>query len=125
MELGISVEVLFVIYLKATQPMCLLGEWSDFFDADDPGGVNGGDFELVQGCNLPSNIHARLLTGAPVESSGEVVHFNLGAGFKCVDSEQTDGSCSDYEVRFCCDEDGGYLFVQYRVVANVTLCTVF
>jgi len=32
-----------------------------------------------------------------------VVTINPSDGFSCVSNEQTDGSCNDYEVRYCCD----------------------
>ncbi|XP_035668107.1 retinoschisin-like [Branchiostoma floridae] len=91
-------------------PECTL--WTRWFDRDDTSGT--GDAELLsylrqenpgQICSGPSAIQARV-RGTHVQASqtGEQFDsYDKEVGFYCINSDQSDGSCLDYEVRFCCD----------------------
>ncbi|KAI8491765.1 hypothetical protein Bbelb_305700 [Branchiostoma belcheri] len=63
-----------------------------------------GPFKIV-----PSAIQGRTV-GTHIEASqtGEVLSvYSPTSGLECANAEQSDGSCLDYEVRFCCDPVDG------------------
>ena len=81
-------------------------EWTRYYDSD--AFMNdGGDYELIssfsadQVCGNPAAVQARLQQ-TPNLPSYEFTHVSKDLGFYCVDSEQDDGKCDNYEVRFCC-----------------------
>jgi len=82
------------------------GQWSSWKDRDDPSG--SGDSELLVDftdddlCLDPVAAQARIIDTTSLTTI-EVVSFSL-SGLSCVHSAQTSGSCSDYEIRFCCRE---------------------
>ena len=86
------------------------GEWTRYFDRDDPS--NKGDFETLEYlrqeyqneiCQSPSAVDARLI-GIDVHHpiSGVVATANEFEGFFCENELQPSGRCLDFEVRFCC-----------------------
>jgi len=83
------------------------GQWSSWKDRDDPSVT--GDWELLNLftdddlCLNPAAAEARII-GTTSLTTTEIVSFSL-AGLICVNSDQvSEGRCSDYEIRFCCDE---------------------
>jgi hypothetical protein len=85
------------------------GTWTSWFDYDNPSGV--GDYEtradVIPGsavCNgaMPIDIQCRTLSGVDWRAAGEVYTCSPSAGGYCVNSNQPDGFCLDYEVRFLC-----------------------
>ena len=84
---------------------------SNWVDRDNPGG--SGDFEKVSdmynagqiSCRYPLRIEARRKSDKKDSSkTGEVINsLNTGYGFSCLNSQQSDGSCADYEVRVWCN----------------------
>jgi len=81
------------------------GRWSSWKDRDNPSG--NGDYELLKDfsqtddlCLKASAVQARKI-GSPVLETDEIVKISLD-GFSCVNGDQPQGGCSDYEVRFCC-----------------------
>ncbi|XP_078681175.1 cartilage intermediate layer protein 2-like [Branchiostoma floridae x Branchiostoma belcheri] len=91
--------------------------WTRWINRDRPGG--SGDYEdlpTIQDwypdavpCSVPSAIQGRTV-GTHIEASqtGEVLAvYTATYGLVCVNAEQSDGSCLDYEVRFCCDPVDG------------------
>ncbi|XP_049581757.1 mucin-5AC-like isoform X1 [Syngnathus scovelli] len=87
-------------------PVC----WTEWFDVDDPN--QQGDFEKISTireqfplriCDVPASIEARTKSGASVDSTGNVIIVaDTVTGFICKNSDQKNGNCSDYEVRFEC-----------------------
>ncbi|XP_035694138.1 neurogenic locus notch homolog protein 1-like [Branchiostoma floridae] len=86
--------------------------WTRWFNRDDPSGT--ADNELLsylwqenpgEICFVPSAIQARV-RGTHIQAfqTGQQFHsFDEAVGFLCRNSDQSDGSCLDYEVRFCCE----------------------
>ena len=74
-------------------------EWTDFLDRDDP--TNGGDYETRHDfstdevCENPIAVQAQSRTPGAVDYT----HVDTNYGFWCLNSEQDDGACGDYEVR--------------------------
>ncbi|KAI8482553.1 hypothetical protein Bbelb_397010, partial [Branchiostoma belcheri] len=94
---------------RTTDPCC--ESWTVWFDRDDPTGT--ADAELLcplhqeypgRVCRAPTSIQARVRsTQQEASLTGEVfVAYNTLTGFKCLNADQTDNLCLDYEVRFCC-----------------------
>jgi hypothetical protein len=84
-------------------------DWTQWFDRDDPSG--SGDYELLSNirsaypdvCENPAGVECRAtLTKADSSKTGEVVTCSKESGFSCVNANQPDGICRDYEVRFYC-----------------------
>ncbi|XP_035673858.1 mucin-2-like [Branchiostoma floridae] len=86
--------------------------WTPWFNRDDPSGSQ--DNESLSNlrrnypgeiCSDPSAIQARV-SGTHVDASETGQRFqsyDTTAGFVCRNSGQSNGSCLDYEVRFCCE----------------------
>ena len=53
-------------------------------------------------CSNPIAIECQTTSGVSSNSSGEVYSCSLPTGGVCVNSQQSDGSCLDYQVRFLC-----------------------
>ncbi|XP_069385004.1 mucin-5AC-like [Paralichthys olivaceus] len=93
----------------AARPKC----WTAWFDRDNPSGT--GDWETLIAlrgenpgkiCNNPLQIHVQTTSGASVASTGNVIAVSdKNTGFICKNSNQTQGSCKDYRVRFQCPLD--------------------
>uniref|UniRef100_A0A8C6SP33 WxxW domain-containing protein n=1 Tax=Neogobius melanostomus TaxID=47308 RepID=A0A8C6SP33_9GOBI len=89
------------------------GCWTDWFDRDNPTGK--GDFEILielhkenpgKICNNPLQIQVLTTGGQPVSSTGEIIDTSdTEKGFICKHSDQKNGRCSDYKVRFLCPTD--------------------
>ena len=89
-------------------------QWTKWLDRDNPGGT--GDWETVaiakqwnlipKTCNSVG-LEARLRsTKIPAAQTGEVFRVNDNAkGFACVNADQPDRYCQDYEVRYCCESN--------------------
>ncbi|CAJ1065917.1 mucin-5AC%2C partial [Xyrichtys novacula] len=84
--------------------------WTDWFDRDDPCGT--GDFESLSVlqyenpgkiCNKPLQIEVQTTAGLSVAATGDVIDVaDVTTGFICKNSDQTNGTCHDYRVRFMC-----------------------
>ncbi|KAI8494281.1 hypothetical protein Bbelb_280410 [Branchiostoma belcheri] len=96
-------------------PYCLAGSWTDWFNRDQPWGDE--DNEMLthlrqdypgQICATPTAVHARVnSTHQEASLTGQHIHsYDTTAGFVCRNVDQPDGVCLDYEVRFCCPDDG-------------------
>ena len=91
------------------------GDWTSWLDRDNPSG--NGDYELTSYlksdgllCDCPVDIEARVkYTTSPIfdpfspPSSDNLRRFNPQSGLVCVRADQDDNTCSDYEVRFFCE----------------------
>ncbi|MEO1643138.1 MAG: hypothetical protein AAFR74_07355 [Pseudomonadota bacterium] len=84
------------------------GEWTKWLNRDRPGG--NGDFDTLAGfrqsgqaCETPIEIECRTSAGkVPHNQTGEVYSCAPQTGGACVNRQQSDGRCQDYEVRFKC-----------------------
>jgi Zn-dependent metalloprotease len=79
--------------------------WTQWYDRDQPSGT--GDWELRVDqipavCASPSRVECTTLGGVDRSLTGETVTCTPQTGFVCKNAEQSDGSCQDYRVRFCC-----------------------
>ena len=108
---------------------CNNGKWGTWKDRDDPSGqydeetIEGfaqgfshSGFEGTDMCQNPIAAQARII-GSTDFSTTENVHFGL-SGLSCANgfNRQQDMSgpgCSDYEVRFCCVQEGKYRKTNY------------
>ena len=92
-------------------PVCTNGQWTEFFNRDNPGGE--GDSERLseinfylagRACSNPTAVDVQLVSnGRDYRSVGQVVQLNPTLGFICLNREQPDGrKCLNYKVRFCC-----------------------
>lgn len=76
--------------------------WTEYLNADNDQ-TDDGDYELIKSwsasevCGNPTGVQARSLQG-----NKDWTHVSTDVGFYCVNSEQDDGACDDYEVRYCC-----------------------
>ncbi|XP_078681206.1 uncharacterized protein LOC144916087 isoform X3 [Branchiostoma floridae x Branchiostoma belcheri] len=85
--------------------------WTAWYDRDNPSGT--GDWETLTDlrkenpgeiCLTPTDIQVRVIsTGQDAFLTGETFAFyDVTTGFVCIEDEQDDDTCLDYEVRFCC-----------------------
>ena len=92
-------------------PGCSSGQWSEFFNRDNP--LGNGDFETLQdinyeypgrACSNPIAVDAREASNQrDYQTSGQVVEINPIVGFICENRQQPPGqTCLNYQVRFCC-----------------------
>ena len=100
-------EVRFCCY----QPPTCDGSWTNWMNRDNPDAT--GDWETIKvlqqegklsnACK-PSAIEARTRKDkVPALATGEKFkHNDTAVGFACINEEQADKKCQDYEVRFCC-----------------------
>jgi hypothetical protein len=81
--------------------------WTDWLDRDDPWGNGDGEhFGLFTGiqCQQPLTAECRRISdGVDHSRTGERVRCSP-AGAECLNAEQPDGQCDDYEVRFACPD---------------------
>ncbi|XP_077862245.1 cartilage intermediate layer protein 1-like [Saccoglossus kowalevskii] len=91
------------------------GWWTRWFDYDDPSGK--GDYEKASifiarlgnnMCSAPTIVQARTVDdGVPAEDTGELFsEYSPSVGFVCLQADQPNKQCRDYEVRFCCPAKG-------------------
>ena len=97
---------------------CNNGAWSTWKNRDDPGKTYDSEtiedfatdyndeFQGTDLCANPIAAQSRIL-GTTDMSTTEDVQFSSN-GLKCENTVQTNGKCSDYEVRFCCAQKGNY-----------------
>ncbi|XP_067303554.1 mucin-5AC [Pseudorasbora parva] len=86
---------------------------TQWFDRDNPNGL--GDYELLADllsiypeeiCPNPIGIEAQTVSGQPASQTGDIFQvYNPTTGLSCVNSNQGDGVCADYKVRFTCPEE--------------------
>ncbi|KAK7483904.1 hypothetical protein BaRGS_00024788, partial [Batillaria attramentaria] len=87
--------------------------WTPLLNTDRPGDVDGGDIETMgrlrhafSFCN-EANIVAidcvEASTGLPAAESDQRLTCDKTSGLMCMDSDQLEGECLDYAVRFYCD----------------------
>lgn len=87
---------------------CCRLPWTPWYDRDDPSGNGDGEHLslLVQeqgACPNPTAAECRRISDSKDwTQTGEKVTCNAQQGAVCLNSEQTDGSCDDYQVRFLC-----------------------
>lgn len=91
---------------------CSTDGWTEWSDIDNASG--SGDYELLSAlsdvCSVPVAIQCRATDGTYfTQTSDDVVRCDKEGGFSCVNSEQADGSCEDYEVRFFCPDGGAVI----------------
>ena len=89
------------------QVTCAYGDWTDWYDVDDPTG--DGDFETLASivqkhpkikCPSPTHIQGRQTeTKVDAKNSGQEISLDPAEGLICENIGQT---CQNYEVRFCC-----------------------
>lgn len=96
---------------RASEAIHLLsgGVWTEWWNRDAPGG--NGDFEdraLMSGvCAEPLAIEAQT-GGVDYRKTGEALTVSPQYGLSCRNSEQPDGRCQDYKVRFYCPVTSGH-----------------
>lgn len=83
------------------------GNWTPWLDRDNPSGK--GDYETLvdflqngQACPNPAGIQCQTLNGVDWTQTGEVYSCTAALGGYCINTNQPDGSCLDYRVRFLC-----------------------
>uniref|UniRef100_A0A8C6SQ84 WxxW domain-containing protein n=1 Tax=Neogobius melanostomus TaxID=47308 RepID=A0A8C6SQ84_9GOBI len=84
--------------------------WTQWFDRDNPSGP--GDYETLSAlhaeypgkiCANPLQIQVLTTAWHPVSSTGDIIDTSdTVTGFICKNSLQTNGRCSNYQVRFQC-----------------------
>ncbi|XP_038629499.1 uncharacterized protein si:dkey-205h13.2 isoform X1 [Scyliorhinus canicula] len=98
--------------IRFTCPESVCDCKTQWFDRDDPS--DNGDYEdLVnlrkqypdQICSSPAACEVETTSGVPASSSGDnIPECSISSGFACVNSEQKDGNCEDYRIRFTCPQ---------------------
>nr|XP_049581804.1 uncharacterized protein LOC125972244 isoform X4 [Syngnathus scovelli] len=86
---------------------------TSWFNQDKPSGT--GDYEILdkifaenpgEMCRLPLGIEAQTVDGKPSTSTGDTIAVvDTETGLICRNSDQMNGRCSDYKVRFICPLD--------------------
>jgi len=93
------------------QFLCPEGEWTPWLDRDNASGSgdyeNRSGFTAAQVCSNPTDIRARVVGTTKVYTPDatmpdSLAYFSANSGLACVNSSQSDGTCSDYEVKFLC-----------------------
>jgi hypothetical protein len=86
--------------------------WTPWFDRDDSGGNGDGEhlgLLIAEGfpvCAHPTFAQCRRrLDGLDHAATGEVVSCTALGGSVCLNANQSDASCDDYEVRFACPSE--------------------
>jgi hypothetical protein len=85
--------------------------WSPWMNRDDPSGNGDGEHlgalraEGHQVCENPIGVQCRRTDGVDYTLTGENVTCRP-AGGECLNSQQSDGNCDDYQVRFACPTEG-------------------
>jgi hypothetical protein len=81
--------------------------WTPWLNRDSPSGV--GDYETLsdflavgQACPNPISIECKTTGGVNWWQTGEVYSCTPAYGGSCQNSNQSDGYCLDYQVRFLC-----------------------
>lgn len=91
-------------------------EWTDWVDMDDPSGTRDRESisalinQLDLECDTVAAVQARRISdGILAQHTGEVVNVSTNWGFTCVNADQPDGACDDYEMRIACVQWTGWL----------------
>ena len=77
-------------------------DWTPVLNVDTPS--SDGDFEMIDSlpagsvCQNPKAIRVEPIS----DGSTEFFHIDIEKGFYCVNDEQSDGSCADFQVQYCC-----------------------
>jgi hypothetical protein len=103
----LAVSGLMSSLVYAGPPHPSVGWWTVWLDRDNPSG--SGDWEHRNGfgnrvCSNPTRIEARRKSDRrEAAQTGETfLHYNPRNGFVCLNRDQSDKWCFDYEVRFLC-----------------------
>jgi hypothetical protein len=85
-----------------------VGPW---LNRDDPSGNGDGEHlglfvQAGQTCAQPIGVECQTTAGVDVTASGEVVRCRNNLGLECLNGNQSDGYCQDYQVRFSCPAGG-------------------
>ncbi|XP_002730909.1 mucin-5AC-like [Saccoglossus kowalevskii] len=89
-------------------------DWTQWFDRDNPSGT--GDWEMLTDlisqypnsalCPRPYALEVQTLDDNPASSTGDIFsQYSPLVGFVCRNSQQAEGYCEDYKVRFCCHDE--------------------
>ena len=117
---------------QSQSQVCENGEWTAWYDEDDPS--NGGDFELIS--DLETNLRIIICKQTPIDiecqsvinnitfddytfdSDISNVYCDVNIGFYCQNTPQA--QCPDFKVRFCCGDDTGtvYMYIFNRLPFN-------
>ena len=99
------------MFSASFSPVCS-GWWTKFYDRDDPTSGYPGDFELLDTlrnenpdkiCSNPTAIDARVVGNhTNYNQTGQTLIVAPQMALGCFNDEQPNGTCLDYEVRFCC-----------------------
>ena len=89
----------------AATPPAYAAVWTAWMNRDNPSGNGDGEhLGLMMGvpCKAPLTAECRRASdGVDWSRTGEVVRCSAN-GSECLNAEQPDGTCDDYEVRFAC-----------------------
>jgi hypothetical protein len=93
---------------RSVQVNAPTGTWTPWLNRDAPSG--SGDYETLSDfineaypvCTNPIAIECQTTSGVNWSSTGEVYSCSLPTGGVCNNSQQSDGYCLDYQVRFLC-----------------------
>ena len=55
-------------------------------------------------CLTPTGLQAREVGGDGSMSTTQNVEFSLSTGFECINADNAEGGCKDYETRVCCPD---------------------
>ncbi|XP_070562688.1 uncharacterized protein [Ptychodera flava] len=90
-------------------------EWTRYFDVDTNNG--SGDEEYIRDvlensprlmCHKPTRMQVQTEGGVPAFKTGEVFRVcNISEGFSCLNADQSDKLCENYQVRYCCPGEKG------------------
>jgi len=91
---------------------CLPNSWGSWINIDRPSG--NGDFEVLadhkrrsrDACESPIGMQIRLASGGSFTRGRDAVRNSLAYGASCTNQDQSDRSCNDYKVRYCCLQFG-------------------
>ena len=82
-------------------------------------GYGDGEFETLlmlrnenpgEICVNPTAVDARLVgDNTHYSQTGQILTVNSKTGLECVNGEQPNGICLDYEVRFCCPSKSEFI----------------
>ena len=96
--------------LGAQLPIRCQGLWTQYYDRDNPSG--NGDYETLTSlrndhpddiCENPIAVDGREVSEqVHYSQTGQILTVDRDVGLSCVNSQQRNGRCLDYEVRFCC-----------------------
>ena len=101
-------------------------EWTGWMDRDNASG--SGDYETLSGfvdsgqlypsCAVPITIECETTGGVDWTLAGEVYTCDVDTGGVCRNSEQQDGYCQDYRVRFECAQPTSTYFDDVVIVED-------